>query len=75
MFRSLEKGKFVFQKSLSESSFKPDRVSFCTPNIQGGRDVSKGWGVGVQALQGCLQRGGGGPDAFSQGLNSHQVLL
>ena len=32
MFRSFEKGKFVFQKSLSETPFKPDRVSFCTPN-------------------------------------------
>ena len=26
-------GKFVFQKSLSETPFKPDQVSFCTPNI------------------------------------------
>ena len=32
-FISLEKGKFVFQKSLSETPFKPDRVSFCTPNL------------------------------------------
>ena len=32
-FKSLEKGKFVFQKSLSETPSKPDRVSFCTPNI------------------------------------------
>ena len=32
-FRSLEKGNFVFQKCLSETPFKPDRVSFCTPNI------------------------------------------
>ena len=31
-FRSLEKGKCVFQKSLSETPFKPDRVSFRTPN-------------------------------------------
>ena len=30
---SLEKGKFVFQKSLSETPFKPDQVSFCTPNF------------------------------------------
>ena len=29
-FISLEKGKFVFQKSLSETPFKPDRASFCT---------------------------------------------
>ena len=33
IFRSLEKGKFVFQTSLSETPFKPDRVSFCTPNF------------------------------------------
>ena len=32
-FRSLEKGKFVFQKSFSETPFKPDQVSFCTPNL------------------------------------------
>ena len=32
MFISLETGKFVFQKSLSETPFKQDRVSFCTPN-------------------------------------------
>ena len=31
-FLSLEKGKFVFQKSLSETPSKPDRVSFCTLN-------------------------------------------
>ena len=30
-FTSLETGKFVSQKSLSETPFKPDRVSFCTP--------------------------------------------
>ena len=30
-FISLEKGKLVFQKCLSETPFKPDRVSFCTP--------------------------------------------
>ena len=35
IFRSLEKGKFVFQKSLSKTPFKPDWVSFCTPNYQG----------------------------------------
>ena len=29
---SLEKGKFVLQTSLSEIPFKPDQVSFCTPN-------------------------------------------
>ena len=33
MIISLEKGKYVFQKSLSETPFKPDRVSFCTPKI------------------------------------------
>ena len=33
IFISLEEGKFVFQKSLSETPFKPDRVSFCTPNF------------------------------------------
>ena len=33
IFRSFRKGKFVFQKSLSETPFKPDRVSFCTPKI------------------------------------------
>ena len=27
-----KKGKVVFQKSLSETPFKPDRVSSCTPN-------------------------------------------
>ena len=32
IFISLEKGEFVFQKSLSETQFKPDRVSCCTPN-------------------------------------------
>ena len=32
-FISLEKGKFDFQKSLSETPFKPDGVSFCTPNF------------------------------------------
>ena len=31
-FISLRKGKFVFQKSLSETPFKLDRLSFCTPN-------------------------------------------
>ena len=30
-FVSLEKGKFVFQKSLSKTPLKPDRDSFCTP--------------------------------------------
>ena len=30
LFISLEKGRFVFQKSLSETPFKLDRVSFCT---------------------------------------------
>ena len=30
-FRSLEKGKFDLKSSLSETPFKPDRVSFCTP--------------------------------------------
>ena len=34
MFRSLEKGKFVFQKSLSETPFKPDKVSFTTSNLR-----------------------------------------
>ena len=33
MFISLEKDKFVFQTSLSETPFKPDRVSFCTSKI------------------------------------------
>ena len=33
IFITLEKGTFVFQKSLSETPLKPDRVSFCTPNI------------------------------------------
>ena len=28
---SIEKGKFVFQKSFSESPFTPDRVSLCAP--------------------------------------------
>ena len=35
IFISLKKGKFVCQTSLSERTetpFKPDRVSFCTPN-------------------------------------------
>ena len=27
--------KFVFQKSLSETPFKPDRLSFCTPKRKG----------------------------------------
>ena len=29
-FISPEKGNFVIQKTLSETPFKPDRVSFCT---------------------------------------------
>ena len=37
-FISLEKGKFVFQKSLSETPFKPDRVSFCTPDFSTSTD-------------------------------------
>ena len=34
-FVSLEKGKFVFQKSLSETPFRLDRVSFALPNFCG----------------------------------------
>ena len=33
IFIGLEKGKSVFQKCLPEIPFKPDRVSFCTPNM------------------------------------------
>ena len=36
IFISLEKGKFVFQKSLSESPCKPDRVSFFALSIVSG---------------------------------------
>ena len=36
IFISLKRGKFVFEKSLSETPFKPDRFSFCTPK-QGAR--------------------------------------
>ena len=32
IFRSLRGGKFVFQKSLSETPFELDRVGFCTSN-------------------------------------------
>ena len=34
-FTSLKKGKFVLQKSLFKTPFKPDRVSFCTRNFYG----------------------------------------
>ena len=50
-FISLEKGKFVFQKSLSETPFKPDRVSFCTRKMKIGgyrfqtSSVAKPWSV------------------------------
>ena len=39
-FISLEKGKLVFQKFLSETPFKPDRVSFCT--------LKNWWGINFQ---------------------------
>ena len=34
IFISLESGKFVFQTFLSETPFKADRVSSCTPNYR-----------------------------------------
>ena len=33
-FISLEKANLSFKRSLSETPFKPDRVSFCTPNFK-----------------------------------------
>ena len=40
-FISLEESNFTFQQSLSEAPFRPDRVSFCTPNKNQGDEGNR----------------------------------